>query len=124
MTSIRSIRAGLSRSYHSLNTMGGEEEERIGGEEGGGGGRDNNNTTTNTSSNTSYAATTDWIDVDNFRTKNNNKSSPLSAIKVALAKVSRGRASGSSHKISTILKDLDDEWRVSEDGDDGEVFLG
>lgn len=117
MASLRSIRAGLSRSYHSLNTMGNIDEETGGG---GGGGRENNNT----SSTSNFSSSTDWLGVDNFRTKNNNRTSPLSAIKGALSKVSRGRQNNSSNRISTILKELDDEWRISEDGNEGDISLG
>ncbi|XP_066948644.1 protein NDRG3 isoform X1 [Macrobrachium rosenbergii] len=97
MASIRSIRAGLSRSYQSLNTLG------------------NDNDTYNRNPDM------DWIGVDNFRnTKNGN--SPFSVIKNVMSRVSRSK--NNSSRISVILKDLDNEWKIQEEPHEGENFIG
>ncbi|XP_069175043.1 protein NDRG3 isoform X5 [Procambarus clarkii] len=102
MASIRSIRAGLSRSYHSLNTLAND-------------GNDNDKLYDRSSS-------TDWIGVDNFKSSKNGNS-PFSVIKNAMAKVSRGKQSSAS-RVSVILRELDDEWTISEDPAEGRTFLG
>ncbi|XP_042239247.1 protein NDRG3-like isoform X3 [Homarus americanus] len=101
MASIRSIRAGLSRSYQSLNTIGQD---------------DNDNDKLY-----GRSSTTDWIGVDNFKS-NKNGNSPFSMIKNAMAKVSRSRQNSS--RISVILRELDDEWTINEDPAEGDSFLG
>lgn len=99
MASLRSIRAGLSRSYHSLNTI------------------------SNNDNHTSDDHTTDWLGVDNFRINNNNNiTSPIAFIKSAVAKVS-SRGKGSSSKVSNILKELDEEWNIN-DEENKAGFLG
>lgn len=102
MASIRSIRAGLSRSYQSLTTIGQD-------------GNDNDHLYDRSS-------TTDWIGVDNYK-HGKNGNSPFSMIKNAMAKVSRGRQNSSS-RISVILKELDDEWKINEEPAEGDTFLG
>ncbi|XP_042866225.1 protein NDRG3-like isoform X2 [Penaeus japonicus] len=103
MASIRSIRAGLSKSYQSLNTLGSHD---------------------NANDDNLYdrSSTTDWIGVDNFKT-GKNANSPFAAFKTAMSRVSRGKQSSSS-RISVILKELDDEWRIQEEPSEGENFLG
>ncbi|XP_064122040.1 protein NDRG3-like isoform X5 [Macrobrachium nipponense] len=97
MASIRSIRAGLSRSYQSLNTLGNDND------------RCNRN------------PDMDWIGVDNFKnTKNGN--SPFSVIKNVMSRVSRSK--NNSSRISVILKDLDNEWKIQEEPHEGDNFIG
>ncbi|KAK7080626.1 hypothetical protein SK128_004017, partial [Halocaridina rubra] len=99
MASLRSIKAGLSRSYQSLHTLGNDNETY---------GR--------------RSADTDWIGVDNFKSGRNGNTSAFSAFKNAMSRVSRSKTSSS--KISVILKDLNDEWRIQEEPNEGENFIG
>ncbi|XP_037804374.1 protein NDRG3-like isoform X2 [Penaeus monodon] len=104
MASIRSFRAGLSKSYQSLNTLGAHDNAK-----------DDYGNMYDRSS------TTDWIGVDNFKS-GKNANSPFSALKNAMSRVSRGKHSAS--RISVILKELDDEWQIQEEPAAQDNFLG
>ena len=110
MASIRSFRMGLSKSYHSLNTLGNDQ--------------DNQFTSVNPNGNDEdEPSSPDWIAVDN-RLKERNKNRPFHALKSAMSKVSRHKYKPKTSKSSTILREFGSEWRLPQEGINANLILG